>query len=494
MSSQNHLSDNPGVEEHQPQLQRRSGGHEYPLSLSQQHMWFQCQLDPQSTLFNVGARMAISGPLEVEIFRQALQITVDRHETLQTVFTLSGDTPVQQVMRGVTVQCPIRELPLVRPLDGNEKSWSRMGSLGKIGFDLCAGPLFRGELLRCGERKHYFVFAYHHLILDGFYSGQFMREIASAYDCLRQGEPAPLAPRLQYGDFCIWMRERWDRGDMSRQAAFWQEQLREPLPEFGLPAQRSAPFPRPLRSQLTLPVGKELVTKLRHIGRQCRTTLFRVVVATLGLFFARLGKTNELMFDIDFSTRPREMGRTIGFFANTLPVRFQVHEAQSFCDLLRAVDSQLRQVADNREFPVRQLARKLKARRDPTRPLSAVVVAQLGPLDWRVGELHLTGSMYVTASIHDLWLGVMEREDTLEINVGYSEELFERELIAKWVICVKKLLDQVAASPEESNSQLCELAEIVQGALQPTNRATAEREGINFDEIPNPGDSGHWNV
>lgn len=492
MGSQDYLIGATGGKE--PLLQRRTELREYPLSLNQQHMWFQCQLDPESTLFNVGARMAISGPLDVETFLRAVQNTVDRHETLRTVFTLSGDIPVQQVRSKVTIQCPVRDLPLLRPADGNEKSWSRMGSLGKSSFDLCAGPLFRTELLRCGSMKHYFIFAYHHLILDGFYSGQFMQEIASTYDRLRRGEPLQAAPKFQYGDFCVWMEERWNQGELKPQAAFWLEQMREPLPEFHLPAQRSAPFPRPLKSQLSLLVGPEQVAKLRDIGKRSRTTVFRVVIATLGLFFARLRKTDELMFDIDFSTRPREMGHTIGFFANTLPVRFQVQAEQSFNDLLQTVDLQLRRAANNREFPVRQLARKLKTRRDPTRPLSSVVVAQLGPLDWQVGELQLTGSMYVTASIHDLWLGVMEREETLEINFGYSEELFERDKIAGWVVCVKKLLAEVVIDPESTLLQLSTLSGIEQDALQPTNRSTAESEGVNFDEIPNPGEPGYWNA
>jgi hypothetical protein len=492
MGSKNYLIGTKGEKE--PLLQRRAELCEYPLSLNQQHMWFQCQLDPESTLFNVGARMAIYGALDVECFLHAVQNTVDRHETLRTVFTLSGDIPVQQVRNKVTIQCPIHDLPLLRPVDGTEKSWSRMGALGKRGFDLCAGPLFRTELLRCEDRTHYFIFAYHHLILDGFYSGQLMQEIASSYDRLRQGGSLPTAPKFQYGDFCVWMQERWKQGELDRQAAFWREQMREPLPEFNLSAQRSATFPRPLRSQLSLLVGPEQVTKLRDIGKQSRTTLFRVVIATLGLFFARLGKINELMFDIDFSTRPREMGHTIGFFANTLPVRFQVQAEASFQDLLRTVDLQLRQVSDNREFPVRQIARKLKTRRDPIRPLSSVVVAQLGPLDWQVGELQLTGSMYVTASIHDLWLGVMEREDTLEINFGYSEELFERDRITRWVVWVKRLLEEIVLSPESTILQLSTLSGIEQDALQPTNRPMVDRAGITFEEIPNPGELGHWNV
>ncbi|HLJ27399.1 MAG TPA: condensation domain-containing protein [Candidatus Angelobacter sp.] len=489
-----HRTVDAGAKIQEPLLRRRDDLREYPLSLHQQHMWFQCQLDPRSTLYNVGILMKISGPLDIETFLKALQNTVDRHEALRTVFKLSGDRPVQQVLSKVTIQCPIRELPVLRPEDVDEKPWSRMEALGKNIFDLCVGPLFGAELLRCGEQAHYFFFTYHHLILDGFYSGQLIQEVASTYDRLRRGEMPPPAPRIRYGDFSAWLQERWHGGYLRGQADFWQKQLREPLPKFDLPGARSGPFPRPLRSQHTLQAGPELVAKLRGIGKRSRTTLFRVVMAALTLFLSRLTKIDELMFDIDFSGRPREMGHTIGFFANTLPVRLHAPEQERFCDLLHSVDSQLRQVSENREFPVRQLARKLKGRRDPTRPLSSVVVAQLGPLDWMVGELHLTGSMFVTASIHDLWLGVMEREEALEICFGYSQELFERDRVAGWVMCFKKLLEEVAACPEASLARLAAASGMEHDGLASATPATAALAGVNFDAIPNPGERGHWSI
>ena len=46
------------------------------------------------------------GPLNVATFVQALQHTVDRHEILRTVFIISEDVPVQQVLDDVKVSMP----------------------------------------------------------------------------------------------------------------------------------------------------------------------------------------------------------------------------------------------------------------------------------------------------------------------------------------------------------------------------------------------------
>ncbi|HZI55189.1 MAG TPA: condensation domain-containing protein [Verrucomicrobiae bacterium] len=464
-----------------PVLERHAGQKEYPLSLNQQHMWFQSQLDAESSLWNLGAKMNVAGPLDVATFIQAIQNTVDRHEILRTIFTVVDDAPVQQVM-DVKVECAVRDLPSGSAQDRENRVWTLLSELADPVYDLAAGPLFRVGLLRASDNEHYFIIGFHHLLLDAFYSGQLMKEIVTAYDLLRRGEALPPEPPLQYGDFCVWQQERWGQGLMADTTTFWREQLREPLPELDLPIDSEIPFPRVVKSQVSLNLNAGIVKRLREIGRQTRTTLFRVMLATFTLFFSRMSESGELMLDIDFSTRPREMGHSIGFFANLLPVRFKVDKEETFLDLLRAVDLQVRNVSANREFPVRQLTRKLKNRRHTMQPVSPIVVTQLGELDWALGDLHLTGSIYVTASIHDLWLGVMERDDDLEVILAYSHELFDRTRAHEWADWVEKTVQRVVAQPDVPVMQLM-LPEDQQDAFWLPEKAKAAAAGSSVADV-----------
>src|SRR5580765_2995740 len=237
MSSHSQSNGNIQVETPTPMpvLERHAGCSEYPLSLNQQHMWFQAQLDSESSLWNLGAKMSVTGPLDIAMFIQAMQNTVDRHEILRTIFTVIDDVPVQQVM-DVKVECTVQDLPSgLSTRDRENKVWTLLSELADPVYDLAAGPLFRAGLLRASDEQHYFIVGFHHLLLDAFYSGQFMKEVVTAYDLLRRGEALPPSPALQYGDFCVWQQERWSQGLMADTTTFWREQLREPLPEIDLP-------------------------------------------------------------------------------------------------------------------------------------------------------------------------------------------------------------------------------------------------------------------
>jgi hypothetical protein len=147
----------------------------YPLSLIQEQVWFECQLDPTSTLYNLGMRITLAGPLDRDVFLLALQEIVERHETLKTIFAAIDDIPTQQVKHALPVDCPVRQLAQPLPEDCEDESWSRIIRLAAHPFDLSTGPLFRAELLCGPQNLHYFVFVFHHLILDEFYCGQVMQ-------------------------------------------------------------------------------------------------------------------------------------------------------------------------------------------------------------------------------------------------------------------------------------------------------------------------------
>src|SRR6187399_1067300 len=69
----------------------------FPLSSAQKRLWFLDKLQPNSAVYNVPTVLALRGPLELELFRKALEIIVERHRTLRTVFDSADDAPFQKI-------------------------------------------------------------------------------------------------------------------------------------------------------------------------------------------------------------------------------------------------------------------------------------------------------------------------------------------------------------------------------------------------------------
>ena len=90
------------------------------------------------------------------------------------------------------------------------------------------------------------LFAFHHIVFDGWSTGVFVRELSALYAAPgSRAAPSPLPPlAIQYADFAAWQR-RWLQGEvLERQLAYWRERLAGVAP-LGLPTDR----PRPVLPQ-----------------------------------------------------------------------------------------------------------------------------------------------------------------------------------------------------------------------------------------------------
>ena len=62
----------------------------------------------------------------------------------------------------------------------------------RAGFDLEAGPLIRGRLIRLGEEEHALLITMHHIVSDGWSMEVLIRELSALYGAFARGEEDPL--------------------------------------------------------------------------------------------------------------------------------------------------------------------------------------------------------------------------------------------------------------------------------------------------------------
>jgi len=59
---------------------------EWPLSFSQQSLWFYDQLTPQNSVYNVPNALKMKGVINTSLLQQTVDILMQRHEILRTTF------------------------------------------------------------------------------------------------------------------------------------------------------------------------------------------------------------------------------------------------------------------------------------------------------------------------------------------------------------------------------------------------------------------------
>ncbi len=171
-----------------PPIRPVSRDRELPLSFAQQRLWFLDQLEPDSPFYNLAEAVRLSGPLDETTLIRSLNEVVRRHEALRTTFPTVNGQPRQVIAPALTLALPVVDLSDLPAADAEAEVARQARAEAQTPFNLAAGPLIRGRLLRLSSTEHIILLTMHHIVGDDWSSSVLVQEIGLLYNALAQGQ------------------------------------------------------------------------------------------------------------------------------------------------------------------------------------------------------------------------------------------------------------------------------------------------------------------
>src|SRR5579872_7090393 len=205
-----------------PVIGRRPNQAGFPLSFAQRRLWFLDQLEP-GPHYNDHFHLRLQGQLHVPALQSSLNEIVRRHEALRATFTVWQGEPVQSVCVPFNLDLPLADLSSYSEAERKRHATRLAVEAARAPFDLQRGPLLRAGLVRLSAQDHLLVLTFHHIAIDGWSRGVFLRELTVLYQAFLSGQPSPL-PELpvQYADFAVWQRERVEEEVLAKELGYWK--------------------------------------------------------------------------------------------------------------------------------------------------------------------------------------------------------------------------------------------------------------------------------
>jgi len=301
----------------------------YPLSPMQEGMLYHTIAAPNSGDYFEQLVLDLAGQLDRTLFEAAWQKVLARHGILRSSFHWEGlARPLQMVHQGVELPIRCEDWRILRPPIQAELWEELQASERTTGFPLDQAPAMRIVLVHLGDAKWRMMWAYHHLLLDGWSAAILFREVMTAYAFGLKGQvhSPPIAP--PYRDYIAWLEAQ----DQQAAATFWRNQLAGFRRATPLPAVRHASpeGPRQLR-----PVEHKLTgEQTQQLGKWAAEnglTLNTLVQAAWGLALATYSGHEDVVFGAIVAGRPDalpDVEHMVGLFINALPVRLRTGAAE----------------------------------------------------------------------------------------------------------------------------------------------------------------------
>ncbi|GLZ78260.1 hypothetical protein Afil01_30670 [Actinorhabdospora filicis] len=440
------------------------------LSMAQEQLWFLEQLAPGHATYNIQVPLRLTGPLNVPALHTALTAVLDRHEALRTRFEAEDGYPYPVIEAPRQLPLPVDDLS---GLDDREEELARaLAAEAALPFDLSADLMIRARLYRLDETEHVLSVNMHHICSDGWSTGVFAADLATAYDHARHGrEPSLPTPPVTYAEFAEGQRRRFEAGDFAPHLDYWSRQLHG-LPTVDLPADRPRPAEPSYRGALLvhrMPAGVR--EGLRRIAREAQASPYAALLAGFAALLARHTGAEDLPIGTADAGRARsDLEGVIGFFVNMLVLRNDLTGDPTYRELTGRTMGVLLDALDHREAPFEKLVESLQLTRDPSRnPLFTV---SIDLLDGSLIDIPMPGlaaefiDVDPGVSRFDMAINVYDAEDGLTFRVEYSTDLFDHDRVERMFRQLEVLLTAAVAEPELRLSQLPLMTDSERAALE----------------------------
>ncbi|MHB9858115.1 amino acid adenylation domain-containing protein [Streptomyces sp. YIM S03343] len=451
---------------------RRPRVRQFPVSFSQQRLWFLQQLVPGSAAYNVPTAVRINGPLDLDVWQRCTDEIVRRHEALRTTFTEVDGEPVQRVAETGRADFAVVDCTHLSG-DDREREVRRLAREEvRRPFVLEQGPLLRVRVFRLAPEEHVLLLTMHHIVADLWSMAVAVRELVALYPVLRAGGGSPL-PELsvQYADYAAWQRGQADGPGVAGDLAYWKETLDGAPPVLALPTDRPRPPVQTSRGgSVPFELPGPLMRRLRALSQREGATPFMTLMAAFAVVLQRYAGQDDLVIGAPVAGRTRpELEPLIGFFVNTLALRADLTGDPTFREALARVRATCLGAYAHQELPFERLVEELHPKRDLSRsPLFQVsfVFQNIDMPELDLGGLRVTPLTLESATARfDLELQVFDRPDGLSGWFEYNADLFDGATIEQLSTSLRVLVEEITDAPDRRLSELSLLTEEQQRRL-----------------------------
>ncbi len=357
-----------GIRKYSP-IHVQAGVADCPLTFQQERVLYFCELDPDSSIWDINTCKRLTGEVDVGSLERALERLVEGHQVLRTRIFRGEDGPRQSfdqdtggAFRHIDMSAQARHD--VEGALSAQLSAICQKAISKWAYD---DLLFEVVLLTLGRRDHVLLFRVHHIISDAAAVDLLWRDLVRLYNQSLRSDPSALSPpALKYSDYAIWQRRHFAEEQTGEQEEYWLSQFQDEVPALDLPTDSSPSPDLSFHGGLEIvELPKELIDDFQRLSWDNRVLLFSGLFAVYFVLFQKFCQQEDVTVGALFSGRHYcpELNDMAGFFVNMTAIRVNVCRGDTFGELVKQVHEKVEAAYYMQDYPFERLVQKLAPRR-----------------------------------------------------------------------------------------------------------------------------------
>ncbi|WP_054739353.1 condensation domain-containing protein [Cellulosilyticum ruminicola] len=380
--------------------------------------------------YQICGDIQLNGTPNLTLFKKAFEKITTNNEMLRCSYQIKDGELVRSIANEIEIEV----------IQGNLKEESReeFEKRWRKPFDLAKAPLWRLGTLIDENGENHFLFNFHHIISDGTSIDIIMSEFVESIN----GRELT-SDKRSYCDF-VYEESANLKSNESKAKKEWWSSVLTPLPNpLNLPYKGVRPEVNDFKGDTVhFTIESDTLEKLKIKAREQRTTTFIYFLSTWTTFLGCLAGQEDFCIGTPWDRRnDGEYDQTVGMFAQSLALRVQPKQTQSFKSYLKDVREMCTKLYEHADYPMEELLDELKVPRNINRnPLfDTMFIYENGHMQGvELGEVKgIVREEKGTYTTFDVSLEMSEELGKVYCTINYSTHLFNKEQIEEWIVWYK---------------------------------------------------------
>ncbi|HVK94786.1 MAG TPA: condensation domain-containing protein, partial [Noviherbaspirillum sp.] len=302
------------------------------LTPMQRGMLHHTLLEPDSHAYREQLILRLDGKIDTARLEEAWQTVINRHDALRGRFLSERvSNPVQVIPHRETVTLALHDIAAPAQTAGDDGLPAELEAYLACeqarGFDLANAHPMRLALFSADSDRHWLVWSFHHILIDGWSIGLVLDEVLATY-----GGQAGAPAAGSYPQYLRWLAAR----DSKAALTYWQTALDGFSGDALLPA---AATPH-AQAHVTSAIDAATARRLRTLAQAQRASLHHLLLCAWGLTVGRQLDQCDVLVPTVLAGRPTDVAdadKLVGLLINTVPMRVTWQDDDSFTALLQKV-------------------------------------------------------------------------------------------------------------------------------------------------------------
>ncbi|WP_028545533.1 non-ribosomal peptide synthetase [Paenibacillus taiwanensis] len=425
--------------------------HIYPLAPMQEGMLYHALTDELDTYIKLSC-FQVEGHIDLEALNQALNIVVERHDILRTIFDYTSfKQNMQVVYRSRNTAVTYIDLS-DQTIDHNAHLEDLLKQYRQRSFDLNKDELLRIVLVRMNENTYSLIFHLHHILMDGWCNSLILIELFKIYNELKHGIQASLNEVVPYVTYIDWLKNK----DIDEAKAYWQHYLHGCKEVTQIPFEKEHRSNEFVNKEMVLVIDEEKTASLIRMAQESKVTVNTIIQSIWAILLHKYNNRDDIVYGYVVSGRNAEIeGVEVipGLFINTIPLRVMFQEHTLYPDLIQHISSLTLQ---NNKYDYVSLAEIQNLSELKNDLISSLLIFENYPIDEKQlneeilknNDLKILNSVFVLpqqlieGTNYNLTL-VVTQDDSIAVNFIYNGHAYSEAGISKIMGGFGAIVDQI---------------------------------------------------